>query len=278
MSDLVSVIVPVYNHERYVEECLTSIFAQSYSPIEVIVVDDGSTDGSVGVIERVIGDRDDCLLVEQENKGSHSAINRGIKLSSGRYVTIVNSDDYIGEHRIERFVKATEDSGARLLFSKVCCVDGYGKDISGINDYAKRLVMEQEGASRCVSVGFALVPFNVAISTGNLFMTRELYDLVGGFREFRLCHDWDFVLRALLQTEPVYIDEVSYYYRIHPDNSYASLWGVADDEGLRVIREFFREVRFHRVSNPLAPTPMNWPHYFEHFMDKTDLWWAYRGT
>ena len=62
MSDLVSVIVPVYNHERYVEECLTSIFAQSYSPIEVIVVDDGSTDGSVGVIERVIRDRDGSFI------------------------------------------------------------------------------------------------------------------------------------------------------------------------------------------------------------------------
>jgi glycosyltransferase involved in cell wall biosynthesis len=88
---LVSVVVPVYNGERFLGETLDSILAQDYEPIELIVVDDGSTDGSAGVARTFDGVR----VVVQENQGPAAARNAGLSLTGGEFVAFVDSDDLL---------------------------------------------------------------------------------------------------------------------------------------------------------------------------------------
>jgi glycosyltransferase involved in cell wall biosynthesis len=97
MSGLVSVIVPVYNGERFLAEALDSVFAQTYRPLEVIVVDDGSTDGSAALAAGYPLDR----FVEQANEGPASARNRGLEAATGDLIAFVDADDVAPPTKIE---------------------------------------------------------------------------------------------------------------------------------------------------------------------------------
>ena len=98
---MISVIVPVYNVEEYLEECLESIRKQTYQDIEVILVNDGSTDGSRQICERFCQNDSRFKLINQENKGQSVARNRGVKESIGEYIIFVDSDDVINTSVLE---------------------------------------------------------------------------------------------------------------------------------------------------------------------------------
>ena len=98
---MVSVIVPIYNVEEYLEECLESIRNQTYTNIEVILVNDGSTDGSIEICDRFCQQDNRFKLLTQENQGLSAARNRGVKESIGEYIMFVDSDDVVKENIVE---------------------------------------------------------------------------------------------------------------------------------------------------------------------------------
>ena len=103
IAPLVSIIVPIYNVEQYVNRCVDSILAQTYSNIEVILIDDGSTDKSRERIS-VYNNDPRCKVVYKDNGGASSARNVGISLASGEYIYFIDADDYIVESAIELLV------------------------------------------------------------------------------------------------------------------------------------------------------------------------------
>lgn len=102
---MISVIVPVYNVEEYLEECLESIKRQTYTDIEVILVNDGSTDGSKEICERYCEKDSRFKLVSQENKGQSVARNLGMAESKGKFISFVDSDDVLKEDMLEQLIK-----------------------------------------------------------------------------------------------------------------------------------------------------------------------------
>lgn len=109
---LVSVVVPVYAVERYIEECLTSLLAQTYPHLEIVVVDDGSPDGSMAIVERYASKDDRIRVVHQENAGLGAARNRGIEEARGALLTFVDSDDTLPESAIASHVRSLVRSGS----------------------------------------------------------------------------------------------------------------------------------------------------------------------
>lgn len=102
---LISIVIPCYNRELYIKDAINSALAQTYDNIEIIVVDDGSTDNSVSVLSEY-GNR--IKLIQQTNKGVSAARNKGLSLASGDYVVFLDSDDWISNDLIENHVKAAE--------------------------------------------------------------------------------------------------------------------------------------------------------------------------
>jgi glycosyltransferase involved in cell wall biosynthesis len=102
LKNLVSIIIPVYNCEEYLEQCLTSIVNQTYNNIEIIIVDDGSTDSSLSIIKKhaIIDER--IKYITQKNMGQSKARNVGLLLSSGEYVTFVDADDWVDSSFVEK--------------------------------------------------------------------------------------------------------------------------------------------------------------------------------
>src|SRR4051812_22202014 len=114
----VSVLVPSYNHAQYVERCLRSIMNQTYQPSSLLVIDDGSTDDSVKVIERVLKDcRFPCELIARANKGLCSTLNEGLSRTSGEFFSYLGSDDlWLPNFMAERIRVLKERPNAVLAY------------------------------------------------------------------------------------------------------------------------------------------------------------------
>ena len=114
MKMLVSVIVPVYNVEAYLEKCLRSIMNQSYENLEIIVVNDGTEDNSEEIILRLANVDSRIKYIKKVNGGLSSARNMGIDIASGRYISFVDSDDWVHQDFIKKLVEAIEKNEADI--------------------------------------------------------------------------------------------------------------------------------------------------------------------
>ena len=94
-SDLISIVVPVYNTEKYLPKCLDSLLGQTYKNLEIICINDGSTDGSLQILEDYAKQDNRIIVLSQENAKQGAARNRGLDIAKGEYVTFVDSDDWI---------------------------------------------------------------------------------------------------------------------------------------------------------------------------------------
>lgn len=125
--DKVSIIIPVFNNVAYVEKCIRSVTTQTYRELEIIVVDDGSSDGSTEILKRFAEDDPRILLLRQENSGVSAARNRGLELASGRYLTFVDGDDYISRDYVEKLVHCARRHDAEMVICGLNYVDEHGK-------------------------------------------------------------------------------------------------------------------------------------------------------
>ena len=101
MSDLISIIIPMYNSEKTLNRCIESVLKQTYSNIEVVLINDGSTDNSRNICEEFAKKDNRIVLVNKENEGVGKARNTGLEVSNGKYISFVDSDDYIESNMIE---------------------------------------------------------------------------------------------------------------------------------------------------------------------------------
>ena len=112
----ISVVIPVYNVEKYLEQCLDSVIAQSFEDIEVICVNDGSTDSSLEILKRYADNDSRIKIISQKNKGAGAARNVGIENAAGEYVYFMDSDDYLNSDAFERLNGFLDDEPDFVMF------------------------------------------------------------------------------------------------------------------------------------------------------------------
>jgi glycosyltransferase involved in cell wall biosynthesis len=108
----VSVIVPVYNVYEYIEKCLDSLVNQTYKNIEIILINDGSTDNSLDIIKKYQKKHENIIVINQENHGQGYARNKGIEKSNGEFIMFVDSDDYVDTDIVKKLVGSIKDNDA----------------------------------------------------------------------------------------------------------------------------------------------------------------------
>jgi glycosyltransferase involved in cell wall biosynthesis len=232
-----SVVVPSFNHERWVGAAVGSAAAQTLAPAEIVVVDDGSTDGSRDVLASLTGLGVRVIL--QENRGAHHALNRAITLARGEWVAILNSDDLFDPARLEHAWGVARATGAALVCGAVRLISEDGGEPDPGHDIVRWYAGARAFARGAPSLGAALARHNVAVSTSNLFLHRELWRRVGGFRSWRYVHDWDFLLRAaaLCPRSVLYEDALcDVSYRVHGANTISENLHRARAERTEMLR------------------------------------------
>ncbi|MDG4549491.1 MAG: glycosyltransferase [Candidatus Contendobacter sp.] len=216
MSNLVSVVIPLYNHEKFIEAAIKSAINQTISPGEIIVINDGSTDGSHTVMQRLCQEHPQIKYIAQANQGAHAAINTAIQEAAYDYIAILNSDDLYHPKRLETCLKyALADPSVDMIATAIQGIDQEGKPIELVwCNYYKSKYKETN------DLFLALVDGNFLFTTSNVFIKRSVFDRIGTFARFRYAHDLDFFLRLITHGKKiVVIDEPLLRYRIHDANT-----------------------------------------------------------
>lgn len=267
---LVSVVLPSYNHREFVNNAIRSVYRQTHRPIELIIIDDGSTDGSADTIRVFLKGTPPPKGISvdfsaRKNRGAPATINEGIAKASGDYIAILNSDDAYFPERIEECVAAARSRNSRLVFTYVEPIDAQDKPLDPEHRWRSwyyDAMMQELDISP--SVGFVLLTRNIAVATGNLFFRRELYEEVGPFADYRYAHDLDFLMRSLELEEPALVRRPLYWYRLHDANTIGVPDEAIDAELEQIYRRYFIATLAERPRNPVAPTFANWPSSMSH--------------
>ncbi len=233
---LVSVIIPAYNHERYIGAAADSVLQQTLSDLELIVIDDGSTD-KTGEIVRAYDDPR-LFYFHQENRDAYNALNKGLSLAKGKYIAILNSDDLYTLNRLERLVHFSEEKNVACIFTDVIPISDAGTEFTDPNFGWN--VWHQKNRNwyfRCKDLYRGFLKGNFMVTTSNLFMTAKAMQAVGNFCPLRYLHDYDYIFRMMLAypNGVHYLDqEKLLYYRIHSANTLneAAIIGRVQDQEL----------------------------------------------
>lgn len=210
----VSVIIPTYNRKDYVQEAINSVLAQTYQDFELIVVDDGSEDGTGEALKR-FGSQ--IRYVYQENQGESAARNRGIRVASGRLVAFLDSDDLWLPHKLERQVAYLDaHPDVALVCSSVLPIDSNGQILDRETEGKYQL---PEG-----KVSFETVFWNCPVNASTVLAKREALVQAGLFdMTMRWGEDWDMWARLALRALIAFIPEPLAYCRVHAGNMGAFL-------------------------------------------------------
>ncbi len=196
-TPLISIIVPVYNIKEYLPRCVSSILNQTYQKLELILVDDGSTDGTGALCDKLAEQDERVIVFHKENGGSSSARNLGISQAKGEYLGFVDSDDYISPDMYERLVQGLMQSGAQIVQIGRDEMDAEGRKLPNIceppvedvwipsAEFLKELLLHRGDCSFCTKL----------VARG-LFQTHQ-FPLGALNEDFRL------LVEMLMETEGV---------------------------------------------------------------------------
>jgi glycosyltransferase involved in cell wall biosynthesis len=208
----VSVVIPTFNHSNYVLQAIQSVRENTHGDVEIIVIDDGSSDGT----DRLLEDVSDIKYVRQQNQGAHSALNHGIQIATGEIISILNDDDLFFPEHISAGVKNLKSTGNDLYVSFP----------TTIGEGSKLKIMENHlvhSRNQIGEFGFqkALFKTNWSTSTSAFIFRRNLAENLEGFSAFKMCHDLDFLLRTLIEGKSSIGVSLkpSWHYRCHENNS-----------------------------------------------------------
>jgi glycosyltransferase involved in cell wall biosynthesis len=227
-----SVIVPNYNHARFLRRRIDTILAQTYQDFELILLDDRSTDNSRSILREYASDARVKLEFNEANSGStFKQWNKGIRLSKGKYIWIAESDDYAAPGLLDRLVSILDrDPGVVFVFCRSWSVVDEDDNVKGFADfYADPLDPRWQadfvcdGRELCENYFVRDTPI---ANTSAVVFRRASYDQVGGADEsLRICGDWKAWAAMALNGEVAYVSEPLNYYRTHGTTVRNAIWG-----------------------------------------------------
>ena len=235
----ISVIIPVYNSSTYLRKCLDSVVNQTLKDIEIIVINDGSTDDSKNIIEEYLCKYKNIIFIDQENKGIGKTRNIGIKKATGEYITFVDSDDYIKENMLEEYYKYAKKHNFDLVI---------GSYIKKINN--KEIIFENNkfktGNVKTTPQILYLIEYGpwAKLYKREMLINNNIY-----FDEERKYEDMPFVSKALLKSKLIgQITEPYYYYIIHNNSETTTMDKRVFDilDILKEIKDYYKREYYLR--------------------------------
>jgi glycosyltransferase involved in cell wall biosynthesis len=208
----ISVVIPTYNHSSYVLEAINSVKASVGVQVEIIVVNDGSRDDTNELLKDLAGIR----YFLKENGGAHAAINFGVEKSTHEIIAILNDDDLFSPEHLLGSTLEMESTGADIVISRY--------EAFGEGDFLKQIINHTKiSDERIQQFGLlkTLLQINWAVSTSAFTFRREIFQRNGGFSSLTMCHDYEFLLSALVECRATifYSNRNDWFYRCHGDNS-----------------------------------------------------------
>jgi len=229
----VGVVIPLYNHEKYIGDALGSVLAQALPADRIVIVDDGSTDRSVEMVRRFEDNR--IHLITQENAGAHAALNRGIREAEEcEFLAILNSDDVYHPDRLAKCVGyLREHPDCEVVVTGFRIIDAETQELPSSNAKVRRARSVWSARDAVASPAEWLGIANFAKTSSN-FVVRSEYMVSHPFKDYRYTHDYFFAAVAAMHDQLAVVDDALLYYRVHGTNT------IKSDSNDRVTRETVR--------------------------------------
>jgi glycosyltransferase involved in cell wall biosynthesis len=233
MDHLISIVINNYNYGRYIRQAIESAISQTYKNIELIIVDDGSTDESKTIINEY-SDRAQVIL--KENGGQASALNAGIAEANGRFIILLDSDDYLFPETIEVCAKVFPEGYSRVFY-RLEFVDGNNRLITGKKSLDN--FQEFDGDVFKAFVNYGIFP--APPTSGNFFDAKKLKDVLPiPESEYNICADLYLYVKTSIEGPVRSINRKLAAYRIHGNNNFYLGTDIFDNKRLKnQIRNIF---------------------------------------
>lgn len=232
----VSIITPSFNQAQFIDRTIQSVLKQDYSELEFIVMDGGSTDGTLEILTQY----SDRIIWKSENdRGQSHAINKGLQIATGEIAAYLNSDDTYEPNAISKVVEFFEKNpDKKWVYGKCRIVDENDREIRKPITFYKNLLLKKYSYGKLLSENF--------ISQPATFWRRELLSEIGYFKEDEhLCLDYDYWLRIGQLYEPGIIDDYLASFRTHAESKSSKEIERHFQDELRVVRKYGSK---HRLS------------------------------
>lgn len=213
-DDKVSIIIPVYNVEKYIKDCLNSVILQTYNNIEIIVIDDGSTDRSYTICEEFLNQTDKLKIYSTQNNGVSMARNLGIKIATGKYIVFLDSDDLIEKNMIEKLVENMKKYNVDMV---ACNYFYMYKDKNILAKFPENMLISNEQCKIEIFKNTSIRGFSV-----NKIFKRDIIESANlkFQKDIKICEDLLFVFEYLLYSKSIFIlNEPLYFYRMRKTSS-----------------------------------------------------------
>ncbi|MBR6515660.1 MAG: glycosyltransferase family 2 protein [Bacilli bacterium] len=215
-NDLISIIVPIYNSELYLEQCIESIINQSYGNLEIILVDDGSTDNSLLICQKYAEIDKRIIVVSKQNGGVSSARNKGIELANGKFISFIDSDDFVNSNYISKMYLKCLNDGSDLVFCKYSRY--YGEQNVDVEEEIPEFLSVEYNDSLFLSFFYKFFQLNNNIfgSCCRLLINQRILKNIRFNEYITVSEDLLFVANLILNSNSIScVDEHLYYYRIY---------------------------------------------------------------
>jgi len=238
MKPLVSIVVPSYNHAKYIKETILSLVHQTYQNIELIIIDDGSKDNSVEILKGLQKEFDFQLIL-RENRGLIATLNEGLALANGKYFCVVASDDIFMLNKIEIQVAFMEQNPEyALCFGKMKIIDENSK-------YVKDFKVKK------IKSGFMF--YNIfakkfIITAPTVMLQKNILQDIGGYSQEFYIEDFPLWLKLSLKYPFGYINEYLVSYRIHGKNMSSNI-STSIQEMDKVLNRYNIDSKTKRILN-----------------------------
>lgn len=232
---LVSVVMPAYNHERFVEDAVRSVWAQSYPAVELVVLDDGSRDRTPEILRRLQAESPIPMqVVCKANEGVTRTLNRGLALARGELIALGSGDDrYLPHHVATLVAAAREEEPGTVVHGDVCMIDASGARTG------HRL--SDEFPFRSGSVYEDLLLLRTTLPGLAALVPAAVFAEVGGYNESSLLDDWEMFLKITRRHRVRYVPEVLAEYRVSGEGQLTRQVEKLLPHRLRIFEENLRD-------------------------------------
>ena len=241
----VTVIVPAYNAEPYIEQCAKSLLAQTLDDIELIFINDGSTDKTPQIIEKLIQGHNNAHLFNQENKGLYKTREIGLSKATGEYVGWCDADDFVEPQMYEKLFQAAVTHDSEMAY---CDYSWFPEKIKTKEKWFR----EYQGKVDVNFVERNSQPWNKIVK-------RDLLERLGIGKHFVSCFDEIYIEVLLIAKNPVAVEEKLYNYRVSSTSMSVSYTNVP-----HYIRFIRASEELEKVVKPIVRDSKYWRDYFEY--------------
>ncbi len=259
----VSVILPVYNTEKYLPQCLESIVNQTLKEIEIICIDDGSTDRSAAIIEEFIKNDDRIILLKQRNKGAGAARNSGIKIAKGKYLSFLDSDDFFDKDMLKKSYEKCEEDQADFCVYRSSRFDNKTAQYETIPWTIKTRYLPDFMPFSAADIDKYVFQIFNGWAWDKLYSKEFVFKNSLKFQEIRTTNDAFFVFMAnILANRISIIDDILAYHRVNTGTSLSVTREKSWDCCYLAMDAIKNELRKGLESEGVKQSYINWVVHF----------------